>query len=162
MQDNDSQKIIINFINKVIKTEIEEIYFDKIEKYQGISEYEFYIINIKGITKDRKEKSIFVKNIKQGKIKESLFCICDLTYERYLKSNSKKLKKISIIEAKEKQSRINNVSVKLYEDDLNTIKANINIYFIEMLELLKNNNIRRRAENIEINPKDIIIIGVET
>ena len=106
------------------------------------------------------EKEIFIKSIKQGKIKESLFCICDLTYEKYYEEKSKKLKKISIIETNENLKNISKVSVKLFEDNLNFERANIEIYFIEMSEFLK--NIKERIENIEISPKDIIIIGVET
>ena len=55
---------------------------------------------------------------------------------------------------------ISKVSVKLFEDNLNFERANIEIYFIEMSKFLK--NIKERIENIEISPKDIIIIGVET
>lgn len=34
------------------------------------------------------------------------------------------------------------------------------IYFIEMSKFLENKNIKERIGNIEINPKDMIIIGV--
>ena len=81
-------------LNETLKLELKKIHFDNIEKYKGISEYEFYLINLIGITVKGKKQSIFIKNIKQGKIKESLFCICDLTYEKYYENNSKKLKKV--------------------------------------------------------------------
>lgn len=140
---------------------LEKIKFKKIEKYREISEYEFYIINLIGTTKNGKKQSIFIKSIKQGKIKESLFCICDLTYQKYYENNTKKLKKISILETNEKSKNINKVSVKLFEENLNCEKANIEVYFIEMSKFLSNKNIKERIENIEINPKDIIIIGVD-
>lgn len=140
---------------------LEKIKFKKIEKYREISEYEFYIINLIGTTKNGKKQSIFIKSIKQGKIKESLFCICDLTYQKYYENNTKKLKKISILETNEKSKNTNKVSVKLFEENLNCEKANIEVYFIEMSKFLSNKNIKERIENIEINPKDIIIIGVD-
>ena len=157
MQNNDKQKIITNILNKTLGLDLEQVKFKNIEKYTGISEYDFYLINLIGITKKGKEKEIFIKSIK---IKESLFCICDLTYEKYYEEKSKKLKKISIIETNENLKNISKVSVKLFEDNLNFERANIEIYFIEMSEFLK--NIKERIENIEISPKDIIIIGVET
>lgn len=111
---------------------------------------------------------MFIKNIKQGKIKESLFCICDLAYEKYFTkkeqmSTTNKPKKISIIEKKENVKYINKVSVNLFEENLSKMKANIEIYFIEMSKLLKENNnkFERKEKNIEIKPKDIIIIGLE-
>lgn len=160
MQNNDKQKIITNILNKILGLDLEQVKFKNIEKYTGISEYDFYLINLIGITKKGKEKEIFIKSIKKGKIKESLFCICDLTYEKYYEEKSKKLKKISIIETNENLKNISKVSVKLFEDNLNFERANIEIYFIEMSKFLK--NIKERIENIEISPKDIIIIGVET
>ena len=158
MQNNDKQKIITNILNETLNLKLEKINFEKIEKYKGISEYEFYLLNLIGITKRGEKQSIFIKSIKQGKIKESLFCICDLTYEKYYKNKSKKLKKISILETQEKDKNINKVSVKLFEDNLNNEK-NMEIYFIKMSKFLK--NIKERIENIEINSKDIVIIGVD-
>ena len=103
IQNNDDKELIIHLLNKTMNIEIKELIFKKIEKFKGIEEYDFYLINLTGITKEGKEQEIFIKNIKKGKIKESLFCICDLAYEKYFdyKKNSKeysrRLKKISII-----------------------------------------------------------------
>ncbi len=149
-------------LNETLGLDLEKIQFKNIEKYNGISEYAFYLINLVGITKKGEKQPIFVKGIKQGKIKESLFCICDLTYEKYYENNSKKLKKISIIETDEKNKYINKVSVKLFEDNLNSEKTNMEIYFIEMSKFFKDKNFKERIKNIEISPKDIIIMGVYT
>ena len=62
------------------------------------------------------------------------------------------------METQEKDENINKVSVKLFEDNLNNEK-NMEIYFIQMSKFLK--NIKERIENIEINSKDIVIIGVD-
>ncbi len=161
LQNNDERKLIVNILNEEMKLNLEKIVFEKIEKYQGVSEYEFYLIKLRAKTKNGEEKSIFIKNIRKGKIKESLFCICDLTYEKYYKNNAKKLKKISILETKEKTKNVSKVSVKLFEDNLSNEQNNMDIYFIEMSKLLKNKNIKERIGNIEINQKDMVIIGVE-
>ena len=55
-------------------------------------------------------------------------------------STTNKPKKISIIEKKENVKYINKVSVNLFEENLSKMKANIEIYFIEMSKLLKENN----------------------
>ena len=155
---NDDDKIIIKIIQEITKIELKQIHFEKIEKYQGISEYDFYLIKLKGITKEGEMKNILLKSVKPGKIKESLFCICDLAYEKKLKN---KAKKISITEERGSLKNINIVSVKLFEEDLNIVKSNIKIYFIEMSVIIKNKILKERMGKVEINPKDIIIIGVE-
>lgn len=109
---------------------------------------------------------MFIKNIKQGKIKESLFCICDLAYEKYFTkkeqmSTTNKPRKISIVEKKENVKYINKVSVNLFEENLSKIKANIEIYFVEMSKIIEENQFKRKEKSIEIKPKDIIIIGME-
>ena len=152
--------MISNLLNETIGLKIKEISFETIEKYQGILEYDFYLINLKVITEDEKKQSIFIKSIKQGKIKESLFCKWDLAYEKYYKNNSKKLEKISILETNENKKDIHKVSVKLFGDNLKRVKTDMEIYFIEMSKFLENKNIKERIGNIEINPKDMIIIGV--
>ena len=153
--------MISNLLNETIGLKIKEISFETIEKYQGILEYDFYLINLKVITEDEKKQSIFIKSIKQGKIKESLFCICDLAYEKNLNNKAKKIKKISITEERGSLKNINIVSVKLFEEDLNIVKSSIKIYFIEMSVIIKNKILKERMGKVEINPKDIIIIGVE-
>ena len=86
-----------------------------------------------------------------------------LFYFKEQMSTTNKPKKISIIEKKENVKYINKVSVNLFEENLSKMKANIEIYFIEMSKLLKENNnqFERKEKNIEIKPKDIIIIGLE-
>lgn len=169
LQNKDSKKIILNFINEVTKLNLEEITFKNTERLQGITEYDFYLINLIGTTKDGIQQEIFIKNIKKGKIKESLFCICDLACEKYLnnnyiaKDNFKKIQKISILEEKKNKKNINKVSVRLYENKLDRAKANINIYFVNISDTVEQNNYKKkeRCENIEINQNEIVIVGVK-
>lgn len=163
---------MINFLNEVTELKLKDIIFDDIEKFQAIIEYDFYLINLIGITTTDSKEKIFIKIIKKGKIKESLFCICDLAYEKYFnhdghsKEDFKKPKKISILEEKENVKHINKVSVNLFENNLNQEKANIKIYFVEISKIIeqsKSIKINWKGWNryIDINPKDILIVGVK-
>ncbi len=162
---------MLNFLNELTGLNLKDIAFEKIEKLQGIAEYDFYLINLIGLTDNGLKEKIFIKTIKKGKIKESLFCICDLAYEKYFNNNYSKeklnkQKKISILEENENIKHINKVSVKLFEDNFNKEKANLKIYFVEIskiMEQCKNskNNWKGMKRYIEINPKNIIIVGVE-
>lgn len=84
--------------------------------------------------------------------------------DNYSKEEVKNQKKISIIEEKENIKYINKVSVKLFQDNLNKEKVNIEIYFIEISKIIEQNKKikwKGRKKNIEINPKDILIVGVK-
>lgn len=121
------------------------------------------------MTENGLNEPIFIKTIQKGKIKESLFCICDLAYEKYFNHSGdkvKSLKKISIFEEKQDVKYRNEVSVKLFEDNFSKEKANLKIYFVEiskMIEQSENKKITWKGMEryIELNPKDIIIVGVE-
>ena len=169
LQDNDIKNILIKFINKVTDLELKDIIFSGIERFKSIVEYDFYIINLVGIIGKNKTKNMFIKIIKKGKIKESLFCICDLAYEKYFnvykapKEKVIKSKKITIFED-ESTKHFNKVVVNLVEPNLNKKKLNIEIYFIEISKILEQtNNIKKKGweKYIDINPMDIIIVGVK-
>ena len=156
------------FINKCLNLDLKEIRFNEIERFQSIVEYDFYLINLIGITSTNIKKDIFIKIIKKGKIKESLFCICDLAYEKYFNSTKeilKKPKKVTIIE-EENIKFENKVFLNLFEENFNHKEVNIEINFVEIskiLEQTKNKNLLKKGweKYIEINPKDIIIVGVK-
>ncbi len=156
------------FINKCLNLDLKEIRFNEIERFQSIVEYDFYLINLIGITSTNIKKDIFIKIIKKGKIKESLFCICDLAYEKYFNSTKeilKKPKKVTIIE-EENIKFENKVFLNLFEENFNHREVNIEINFVEIskiLEQTKNKNLLKKGweKYIEINPKDIIIVGVK-
>ena len=169
LQHDEARKIVLHFLNKITGLKLKEITFQSIEKFQGIIEYDFYLINLIGRTENGLDEPIFIKTIQKGKIKESLFCICDLAYEKYFNQSKEKyngLKKISIFEEKENMKYINQVSVKLFENNFNREKANLKIYFVEISKMIEQNANKKitwkgMERYIELNPKDIIIVGVE-
>lgn len=170
LQNEETKEIVINFLDKVIDVNFKDIIFCGIEEFQSIAEYDFYLINFIGITDKNIKKEFFIKKIKKGKIKESLFCICDLVYEKYFNNNPKKSieepKKITILEEKEKVQYISKVSVNLFKGSLNKKEVSIEINFIEgsyLIEQIQNqkNIMKGSREDIEINQKDILIIGIK-
>lgn len=169
LQNNENKKVILKLIKKVTALNLKDVIFKSIEELQGIEEYDFYLINLVGIMQNEEKKSIFIKSIKHGKVKESLFCICDLTYEKVFNDkhneyeNNRKLKKISIVEKNENKKYINQVFVKLYENNLTRTKGSMEIYFVEMSKILGDTRIKLKIgkENIEIKPNDIVVIGIE-
>ena len=169
LKNNNAKESLIKFFNKINKFELKDIKYKGVEKFQSIVEYDFYVINLVGTTTLNVKKNIFIKIIKKGKIKESLFCICDLIYEKYFNNNTKEVikkpKKVTIIEEENTES-MNKVFLKFLGENLSQKEVNIEISFIEIskiLEQTKKQNLLEKGweKYIEINPKDIIIVGVK-
>lgn len=106
--------------------------------------------------------------IKRGKIKESVFCICDMAHEKYFnKSNPKdelkKINKITILQEKCNKEYINKISINLFEDEIEQKKVNIEINFIDIFNIIEQNKKYKKKgwENIEINQSNILIVGVK-
>ncbi len=82
---NGEDKSIINkLINNVLNLEIKEIKYDKNIQLSNISEYEFELVKVKAILKNDDEFEMYLKVIKNSKIKESIFCYWCTIYEEEL------------------------------------------------------------------------------
>lgn len=167
LQNEEAKNIFIELLDDFLDLKCEDIIFNGLEEFKSIAEYDFYLINFIVKTQNNLKKEIFVKRIKKGKIKESLFCICDLAYNKYFNTNSKEAgmnpRKIAVLEEKEKVNNINRVSVNLFKENQNEDRVNIQINFIEMFDVIERikNKIEGWEGNVEINQNDIIIIGVK-
>ena len=78
---------LINLLTKILKISITNIDFIKTEEFDTIDEYEFSIVLTKVTYENGKKEEIYLKMIKGGKIKESIFCFWSLLYEEYLKKH---------------------------------------------------------------------------
>ena len=146
-----------------LQVDLEDICFKDIEVLQNIAEYEFYLINLEGKTNNIKQE-LFIKIIKKGKIKESLFCICDLAYENYFSNISSKEKikgsqRITILEEKETIKDVNKVSVNLFEDVFTQKKYSIEINFTPISSIIEKKLWKGWNKYIDLNYEDILILG---
>lgn len=168
MHNSDDKNNLVGFLNEVIQINLKDIIFDGIEVFQNIVEYNFYLVNLIGISADKLKYDIFIKKIKKGKIKESLFCICNLFYEKYLTNentldkHSKRPKKISIMENKDIK-QYDELFVNLFYDDLKKKQNNIVIKFIKISELIEqNNNIWEGWKKYDdLSQNEILIVGIK-
>lgn len=172
MQDAKAKEIMIDLVSQVLQVDLVELKYDSVEEFNSISEYNFYIIKLIAYDKYKNKNEIFFKVIKKGKIKESLFCIYALAYEKYFenlrsKEHLKKPKRIAILEKKENVKHYNKVIVNLYEDIFKKekLKTNIEINFIEISKIIKqskykNINLKGWDNFIKTNYENILLIGI--
>jgi hypothetical protein len=153
------KEIFIELLEKILNEKIENLEFDGIEHFDTITEYKFSLFKINLIFSNGQSEEIYLKIIKGGKIKESIFCYWSLLYEEYLKENKDKndkiLKKVIITQ---KTANESNSSIVL------NLEQNLDYYAeINLVELKKfaieNNRLERWGEDLEIKSEDILFIG---
>lgn len=74
LMECDENHIIKQVLNNVLHLNIKEIKYDKNLKLSNISEYEFELIKVKAMLETDEEIEIYLKIIKNSRIKESIFC----------------------------------------------------------------------------------------
>lgn len=149
--------MLIKEFNKAFSINLIDIMLSKIEKLKNIEEYDFYLIYIRGILEDQTKQDLFIKVIKKGKIKETVFCICKLIYEQYfIKCDDEKDKlKITIDE-----KSINKISINLFNNNLDKT-INIQVNFIKIQNIINKKFIMKGWNNFEINQEDILALGMK-
>ena len=75
---------MLEILNKVLHLNIEEIIYDKNIQLSNISEYEFELIKIKAILSTNEKIEMYLRMIKKGRVKESIFCYWCSIYEEEL------------------------------------------------------------------------------
>ena len=70
----EDKKIMQDIIGNILSFEIKEIKYDKNMQLSNISEYEFELVKVKAILQSDEEMEMYLKMIKNSKIKESIFC----------------------------------------------------------------------------------------
>ena len=164
MQNESEKENIICLLNDYIEENIKEIYFDNIIYFKNIEEYCFYIINFIAVNENNQKINIFLKQIKKGKIKESVFCICDEFYTRYRKNtNTKNIlelqKKIKITEERKTAREINKVSIHFFDENRYSSKVKLEISFVDISKII-NNKKKGWVKYLETSQDTILLIGV--
>ena len=72
--ESDDKVILKDILNNVLDLGLKEIKYDRNLQLSNISEYEFELVKIKAILESNEEVEMYLKMIKNSKIKESIFC----------------------------------------------------------------------------------------
>lgn len=156
LNDKDN---LIKLLQYVQSDTIEDIKIEGIDHFDNIMEYDFSLLKAIVIYKSGKKDEIYLKMIKGGKIKESIFCYWSLLYDEFAKDNQDNVEDvvqkaiITQITADESTSCL-----------LLTVNAKLNyiaeINLVELRNLAKiNKDYERWLDNLEIKNGDILFIG---
>ena len=92
----EDKEILKEIFNNLLKLNIKEIKYDKNIELPNISEYEFELVKIKAVMKTNEEVEMYLKMIKNKRIKESIFCYWCTIYEEEL-MKAKELDNMDVI-----------------------------------------------------------------
>jgi len=81
---SEDKSIIKKILNDVLELNLDEIEYDKNIQLSNISEYEFELVKIRAILNTDEEIEMYLKMIKNTKVKESIFCYWCSIYEEEL------------------------------------------------------------------------------
>ena len=149
-----SKDIIKKLLEKIFKIEITNIQIEGTQHFESIIEYDFSLIKAKVIYNNNKDE-FFLRIIKGGKIKESIFCYWSFLYEEYIKNKGKEYENTiqkAIITQIESEENISSL--------LLTIDSRLNYCAeINLVELKKYIEKERWSKTLEMNDKDILFIA---
>ena len=144
-------------LEKIFKNKIRNIRIEGVEHFDSIVEYDFSLIKANIIYSDNKEDEIYLRIIKGGKIKESIFCFWSFLYEEYIKNKEMDYEntiKKALITQIASEENISNI--------LLTIDSKLNycaeITLVELKNYFKEKG-ERWGENLEIKDNDILFIA---
>lgn len=159
----NNKKLIQELLEKIMNKSIADIKFLGIENFDSIIEYKFSLFKMIVTYKDSRQEQIYVKTIKAGKIKESIFCYWSFIYEEYYKKNKEKsnnnMHKKTIIS----QNTIDESDINITLKSENVLDYSAEISLIELYNFAEKNmksvNTERWLEELEIEDDEILFIG---
>ena len=154
---------IQELLEEIMHQPIIDIKFLGIENFDSIIEYKFSLFKMILIYKDSRQEQIYIKIIKAGKIKESIFCYWSFIYEEYYKKNKQKsnnnMHKKTIIS----QNTVNENDINITLKSENVLDYSAEISLVELYNFaeknIKNLNTERWLEELEIKDDEILFIG---
>lgn len=161
LKDIDKKKEIISLFEELLNKKIKDYNYISIETFNSIIEYDFSLVEVEMIFLNGEKKKVYIRMIKGGMIKESIFCYWSLLYEKYSDYNRNQVPhKVSITE---KLIQENKKSIVL------TIDKDLNYYteicLVEIKKFLEqktreNNKLNGLVECFYSNDKDILFLGI--
>lgn len=164
----EDKKIMQDVIGNILSLEIKEIKYDKNMQLSNISEYEFELVKVKAILQSDEEMEMYLKMIKNSKIKESIFCYWCTIYEEELfqtKEIENMVNKVLISEL-EKTKYKSKVFLMIENNKTQILETGTEVNFIDIvsyIEEMKNEKTQfeKIYKYINKDEEDVLLVGVK-
>lgn len=170
IESKDKEKIE-EILNKVLHLGIKEIKYDKNIKLNNISEYEFELIKVKATLTTEEEIEMYLKMIKNSRIKESIFCYwCSIYEEELFKAKENEnmevfLNKVLISELNKKKYQ-QSIFLEIENNKTQILETGTEVNFIEIANYIneyknEKNKYEKLFQYFDKNSDDVLLIGIK-
>lgn len=167
-ENNDKLKKILN---DVLDLRLKEIKYDQNIQLSNISEYEFELIKVKAILDTDEEVEMYLKMIKNTRIKESIFCYwCSIYEEELMKAKELEnadifINKVSISEL-DKTKYQQRIFLSIEDNKTSILETGTEVNFIEIIDYIKEkqnekNQIEKLYEYLDKQSDDVLLVGIK-
>lgn len=166
--NNEDKEIFKDVLNQVVDLKIKEIKYDKNLQLSNASEYEFELVKCKIVLEENKEVEMYLKMIKNNKIKESIFCYwCTIYEEELFRFNEieSAINKVLITEL-DKTKYKETIFLTIENNNTKILETGTEVNFIEIsnyIEEMKNEKNHFEKLNKYFNECDdyVLMIGIK-
>ena len=171
LMECDENHIIKQVLNNVLHLNIKEIKYDKNLKLSNISEYEFELIKVKAMLETDEEIEIYLKIIKNSRIKESIFCYwCTIYEEELMKAKELDnmdviINKVAISELKKSRYQ-ESIFLTIENNRTPILEAGTEVSFIEIRDYIEDkkdefNELEKLYEYFDRASNDVLLVGIK-
>lgn len=169
--ENEDKAILKQILNNILKLDIKDIKYDKNLKLDNISEYEFELVKVKAILGSDEEVEMYLKMIKNTRIKESIFCYwCSIYEEEMMKA--KELDNINMIINKvliselDKTKYQKRIFLTIENNRTQILETGTEVNFIEINDYIneeknQNNQYEKLYEYFDKESEDVLLVGIK-
>lgn len=169
--ENEDNEIIKQILDDVLKLGIKEIKYDNNLQLSNISEYEFELVKVKVILETNEEVEMYLKMIKNTRIKESIFCYWCSIYEEEL-MKAKELENIDIfinkvlISELDKTKYQKRIFLTIENNKTRILETGTEVNFIEIMDYIEEqknetNQFEKLFEYFDKECDDVLLVGIK-
>lgn len=170
IKSEDNQKIK-QILNKTLELNIKEIKYEKNLQLSNISEYDFELVKVRALLETDEEVEMYLKMVKNTKIKESIFCYWCSIYEEELIA-AKELENIDVFINKVLISELNEtkyqkrIFLTIEDNKTKILETGTEVNFLEIanyIEQQKNvdNQYEKLYQYFDRQSEEVLLIGIK-
>ena len=169
--ESNENSILKDVLNTVLKLKIKKIRYDKNLQLGNISEYEFELIKVKALLETDEEIEIYLKIIKNSRIKESIFCYWCTIYEEELIQTKDLgdvdviINKVAISELKKSRYQ-ESIFLTIENNRTPILESGTEVSFIEIRDYIEDkkdeyNELEKLYEYFDRASNDVLLVGIK-
>lgn len=169
--ESEDNVILKEIFNGVLGLGLKEIKYDQNLQLSNISEYEFELVKVKAILETDEEVEMYLKMIKNTRIKESIFCYwCSIYEEELMKAKELEDEDIFInkvlISELDKTKYQKRIFLTIEDNKTSILETGTEVNFIEIRDYIKEkkneeNHYEKLYEYFDENSDDVLLVGIK-